>query len=54
LVCLFRSQPRQCGDDVVRMLVTGGPPNLGGGGVIPQRIVDNSVPCSVLRTTGAT
>ena len=25
------SQPRQCGDEVLRMLVTGGPPNLGGG-----------------------
>jgi hypothetical protein len=24
------SQPRQCGDDVLRTLVTGGPPNLGG------------------------
>jgi hypothetical protein len=28
-------QPRQCGDDVLRMLVTGGPPNLGGGGITP-------------------
>jgi hypothetical protein len=27
------SQPRQCGDDVLRMLVTGGPPNFGGGGI---------------------
>jgi hypothetical protein len=26
------SQPRQCGDDVLRMLVTGGPPVLGGAG----------------------
>ena len=25
------SQPRQCGDDVLRTLVTGGPPVLGGG-----------------------
>jgi hypothetical protein len=31
-------QPRQCGDDVLRMLVTGGPPGRGGGGM-PQRIV---------------
>src|SRR5712675_1754003 len=31
------SQPRQCGDDVLRMFVTGGPPALGGGGM-PQRI----------------
>src|SRR6516164_5276084 len=41
-------QPRQCGDDVLRMLVTGGPPIFGGGG-IPQRIVTSSVPLSVLR-----
>ena len=46
------SQARQCGDEVLRMLVTGGPPNLGGGG-IPQRIVVSSVPLSVFRTTGA-
>src|SRR5882724_7335331 len=32
------SQPRQCGDDVFRILVTGGPPNFGGGG-FPQRII---------------
>src|SRR5689334_22108456 len=31
------SQPRQCGDDVFLMLVTGGPPVRGGGGM-PQRI----------------
>jgi len=31
------SQPRQCGDDVLRMFVTGGPPVRGGGGM-PQRI----------------
>src|ERR1700738_2998095 len=31
------SQPRQCGDDVLRMLVTGGPPMRGGGG-LPHRI----------------
>jgi hypothetical protein len=30
------SQPRQCGDDVLRMLVTGGPPVRGGGGM-PHR-----------------
>src|SRR5262249_38286865 len=46
------SQPRQCGDEVFRMLVTGGPPVRGGGGM-PQRIVTSSVPLSVLRTTGA-
>jgi hypothetical protein len=29
------SQPRQCGDDVLRMLVTGGPPVRSGGGICP-------------------
>jgi hypothetical protein len=46
------SHIRQCGDDVLRMLVTGGPPVRGGGGM-PQRIVTISVPASVLRITGA-
>src|SRR5215471_16365689 len=46
------SQPRQCGDEVLRILVIGGPPVRGGGGM-PQRIVTSSVPLSVLRTTGA-
>src|ERR1700720_4777327 len=46
------SQPRQCGDEVFRMLVTGGPPNFGGGGM-PQRMVVSSRPVSVVRTTGA-
>src|SRR6266436_9333773 len=46
------SQPRQCGDDVLRMLVTGGPPLRGGGG-IPQRIITNSRSSPALRTTGA-
>src|SRR5712671_1995386 len=32
------SQARQCGEEVLRMLVTGGPPARGGGG-IPQRIM---------------
>src|SRR6267143_4761451 len=31
------SHPRQCGDDVFLMFVTGGPPVRGGGGM-PQRI----------------
>ena len=35
------SQPRQCGDEVLRMLVTGGPPVRGGGGM-PQRIMVSS------------
>src|ERR1700733_6923703 len=43
------SQPRQCGDEVLRILVTGGPPVRGGGG-IPHRIIASSVPWSVLRT----
>jgi len=34
---------RQCGEDVLRMLVTGGPPVRGGGGM-PQRTVTNSRP----------
>jgi hypothetical protein len=46
------SHMRQCGEDVFRMLVTGGPPVRGGGGM-PQRIVAISVPASVLRITGA-
>jgi hypothetical protein len=37
------NQPRQWGDDGLRMLVTGGPPVRGGGG-IPHRIIANSVP----------
>src|SRR6478672_2441958 len=41
------NQPRQCGDDVLRMLVTGGPPNFGGGGM-PQRMVVSSRPVSVV------
>src|SRR5256885_11761941 len=46
------SQPRQCGDDVLRMFVTGGPPVRGGGGM-PPRIRVISLPVSVLRITGA-
>jgi hypothetical protein len=46
------SHPGQCGDDVLRMFVTGGPPVRGGGGM-PQRIRIISVPVSVLRITGA-
>src|SRR6185369_12922081 len=45
------SQPRQCGDEVLRMLVTGGPPVRGGGGM-PHRIIVMSSPPE-LRTTGA-
>src|ERR1700686_1505504 len=43
------SQPRQCGDAVLRMLVMGGPPLRGGGGM-PHRIntISRSVP--TLRT----
>jgi hypothetical protein len=46
------NRPRQCGDDVLRMLVTGGPPNFGGGG-IPQRIIVSSRSLPTSRTTGA-
>jgi hypothetical protein len=46
------SHPRQCGDDVLRMLVTGGPPVRGGGGM-PHRIIASSVPLSAFRMTGA-
>jgi hypothetical protein len=46
------SHPRQCGEAVLRMLVTGGPPVRGGGG-IPQciKIISRSSPA--LRITGA-
>ena len=46
------SQPRQWGEEVLRMLVTGGPPVLGGGG-IPQRIITISRSVPALRTAGA-
>jgi len=46
------SRPRQCGEEVLRMLVTGAPPNFGGGG-IPQRIMVSSRSAPTLRTTGA-
>jgi hypothetical protein len=46
------SQPRQCGEVVLRMLVTGAPPERGGGGM-PQRMTASSRPPSALRTTGA-
>jgi hypothetical protein len=52
--CSGFSQPRQCGEPVLRMLVTGGPPVRGGGG-IPQRIMASSrpSPSGQLRMTGA-
>jgi hypothetical protein len=46
------SQPRQCVEDVLRILVTGGPPARGGGGM-PQRIRMSSRSAPALRTTGA-
>jgi hypothetical protein len=46
------SQPPQCGDEVLRMLVTGGPPVFGGGGM-PQRINAISRSAPALRITGA-
>src|SRR6478609_9427928 len=50
--CSGLSQVRQCGDDVLRMFVTGGPPDRGGGGM-PQRIITISRPPSLSRITGA-
>src|SRR6478752_10512830 len=46
------SHARQCGDEVLRMLVTGYPPARGGGG-IPQRIIVISNLPPKLRITGA-
>jgi hypothetical protein len=46
------SHIRQCGDDVLRMFVTGGPPVRGGCGM-PQRIMTNSRSVPALRMTGA-
>ena len=46
------SQQRQCGEMVLRMFVTGGPPILGGGGM-PQRISTiSSASSPALRITG--
>src|SRR6516162_1062342 len=45
------SHIRQCGDVVLRMFVTGGPPMRSGGGM-PHRIIVSSRPLSVLRMTG--
>src|ERR1700731_3725147 len=46
------SQPRQCGDVVLRIFVTGKPPARGGGGM-PQRIIIISRSPPSLRTSGA-
>src|SRR5690349_14071110 len=46
------SQARQCGEFVLRMLVTGGPPVRGGGGM-PQRISTISSAPLAFRMTGA-
>src|SRR6516162_8943162 len=46
------SHIRQCGDEVLRMFVTGGPPVRSGGGM-PHRIIVISVLSSALRITGA-
>src|SRR3954465_14864019 len=45
------SQPRQWGEDVLRIFVTGGPPVLGGGGM-PQRIRTISSASLAVRITG--
>ena len=46
------NQPRQWGEEVLRMLVTGGPPFRGGGGM-PHRISTISSASPALRMTGA-
>jgi hypothetical protein len=43
------SQLRQCSEEVLRMLVTGGPLNFGGRGM-PQRIMVSSRSAPALRT----
>src|SRR5258707_4015664 len=46
------SQPRQCGDVVLRVFVTGKPPARAGGGM-PQRIMNISRSAPAFLTTGA-
>jgi hypothetical protein len=46
------SHTRQCGDEMLRMLVIGYPPARGGGGM-PQRIIIISSSTPELRITGA-
>jgi hypothetical protein len=41
------SQPRQCGEEVFRMFVTGGPPVRGGGGISPAHHDQLAVVASV-------
>ena len=48
----FAAMMRPARRRVLRMLVTGGPPVRGGGGM-PHRIMLNSRPALVLRITGA-
>jgi hypothetical protein len=50
--CSGLSHARQCGDEVLRMFVTGGPPVRGGGGM-PQRISTISRSPAASRMTGA-
>jgi hypothetical protein len=45
--------PRQCGEDVLRVLVTGGPLVREGGGGMPQRIMARSCSMLVLWITSA-
>jgi hypothetical protein len=35
------SHPRQCGEDVLRILVIGAPPNFGGGGIPSDLVAHN-------------
>jgi hypothetical protein len=46
------SHMRQCGEDMLRMFVTGGPPVLGGGGMPISSAPSRASP-PLLRTTGA-
>jgi hypothetical protein len=46
------SQPRQCGEVVLRIFVTGKPPARGGGGM-PHRIMTSSRSAPTFLTTGA-
>jgi hypothetical protein len=46
------AQHRECSEEMLRTLVTGGPPNLGQGGN-PQRMIVSLRAAPALRTTGA-
>jgi hypothetical protein len=48
-----KSQPRQCGLETLRMLVTGWPPNCGGPGMHRRAMTRSRSPSALLRTIGA-